>query len=113
MPLRVYGTVTSWPDAAESWAVTVSVPALSAPLWLAAVNWTVGLPMIRTSPDHGTAFDIANTNKASAGSMIASIELATTLALQRLASERDDAETPGRPVAPPAIDPDEAERRPD
>jgi 4-hydroxythreonine-4-phosphate dehydrogenase len=81
--------------------------------WDKAVNWTVGLPMIRTSPDHGTAFDIANTNKASAGSMIASIELATTLALQRLASERDDAETPGRPVAPPAIDPDEAERRPD
>lgn len=48
-----------------------------------AVNTTVGLPIIRTGPDHGTAFDIAGTNKAEAGSMKTSIELAIRLALKR------------------------------
>lgn len=45
-----------------------------------AVNVTVGLPIVRTSPDHGTAFDIAGQNKADAGSMKAAIELAITMA---------------------------------
>jgi 4-phospho-D-threonate 3-dehydrogenase / 4-phospho-D-erythronate 3-dehydrogenase len=53
--------------------------------WDKAVNWTVGLPIIRTSPDHGTAFGIAGRNKASAGSMTAAIELAGHLAEQRIA----------------------------
>lgn len=44
-----------------------------------AVNITVGLPFIRTSPDHGTAFDIAYQKKASASSMIQSIKLALKL----------------------------------
>lgn len=44
------------------------------------VNWTLGLPFIRTSPDHGTAFDIAGTGKASPSSMIAAIALALRLA---------------------------------
>lgn len=48
--------------------------------WDKAVNWTVGLPIIRTSPDHGTAFNIAGQNKASEGSMVAAIELAAQLA---------------------------------
>ena len=43
------------------------------------VNWTVGLPVIRTSPDHGTAFDIAGQNKANPASMIAAIEAAIML----------------------------------
>jgi 4-hydroxythreonine-4-phosphate dehydrogenase len=43
------------------------------------VNWTVGLPIIRTSPDHGTAFDIAGQNKADPNSMIAAIETAIEL----------------------------------
>jgi 4-hydroxythreonine-4-phosphate dehydrogenase len=51
--------------------------------WDKAVNWTLGLPIIRTSPDHGTAFDIAGTGRASAGSLVAAIELATTLARRR------------------------------
>jgi len=51
--------------------------------WDKAVNWTLGLPIIRTSPDHGTAFDIAGKNRASAGSMTAAIELATQLAKHR------------------------------
>jgi 4-hydroxythreonine-4-phosphate dehydrogenase len=47
--------------------------------WEDAVNVTLGLPIIRTSPDHGTAFDIAGKNKASASSMIAAISLAVDL----------------------------------
>jgi len=45
-----------------------------------AVNVTLGLPVIRTSVDHGTAFDIAGKNQADAGSMRAAIELACELA---------------------------------
>ena len=37
------------------------------------VNFTAGLPMVRTSPDHGTAFDIAGKNKADASSFLASL----------------------------------------
>jgi len=48
-----------------------------------AVNVTLGLPFPRTSPDHGTAFDIAGTGKADAGSMRAAIELAVQLALRK------------------------------
>jgi 4-hydroxythreonine-4-phosphate dehydrogenase len=42
----------------------------------AGVNVTVGLPFVRTSVDHGTAFDIAGTGRADAGSMMAALELA-------------------------------------
>jgi len=45
-----------------------------------AVNVTLGLPIIRTSVDHGTAFDIAGTGTADTGSLIAAVELATMLA---------------------------------
>jgi 4-hydroxythreonine-4-phosphate dehydrogenase len=44
------------------------------------VNWTLGLPFIRTSPDHGTAYDIAGRNVASPSSMIAALRLARQLA---------------------------------
>ncbi|MEI9886640.1 MAG: 4-hydroxythreonine-4-phosphate dehydrogenase PdxA [Rhizomicrobium sp.] len=44
------------------------------------VNVTLGLPIVRTSPDHGTAFDIAGTGKADARSMIAAIRLAAAMA---------------------------------
>ncbi len=43
------------------------------------VNWTLGLPFIRTSPDHGTAYDIAGKNKANPSSMLAAIRLAKQL----------------------------------
>ncbi|MHC5022847.1 MAG: 4-hydroxythreonine-4-phosphate dehydrogenase PdxA [Planctomycetota bacterium] len=52
--------------------------------WDKAVNWTLGLPILRTSPDHGTAYDIAGQNRASAGSMSAALELATSLAERRV-----------------------------
>jgi 4-hydroxythreonine-4-phosphate dehydrogenase len=45
-----------------------------------AVNVTLGLPIIRTSVDHGTAFDIAGTGKADVGSLIAAVKLAKTMA---------------------------------
>jgi 4-hydroxythreonine-4-phosphate dehydrogenase len=47
------------------------------------VNLTLGLPFVRTSPDHGTAFDIAGKNIARPDSMIAAINLAANLAARR------------------------------
>jgi len=48
------------------------------------VNVTLGLPFPRTSPDHGTAFDIAGSGKADAASMRAALELAVELAGKRM-----------------------------
>lgn len=48
-----------------------------------AVNVTLGLPFIRTSPDHGTAFDIAGTGKARATSLISAIKLAARMAARQ------------------------------
>jgi 4-hydroxythreonine-4-phosphate dehydrogenase len=45
-----------------------------------AVNLTLGLPFVRTSPDHGTAFDIAGTGRADPSSLIAALKLAAQLA---------------------------------
>jgi 4-hydroxythreonine-4-phosphate dehydrogenase len=45
-----------------------------------AVNVTLGLPFVRTSPDHGTAFDIAGTGTADATSLVAALRLAARLA---------------------------------
>jgi 4-hydroxythreonine-4-phosphate dehydrogenase len=45
-----------------------------------AVNVTLGLPFVRTSPDHGTAFDIAGTGKANPASLIAALKLASRMA---------------------------------
>jgi 4-hydroxythreonine-4-phosphate dehydrogenase len=57
-----------------------------------AVNVTLGLPFVRTSPDHGTAFDIAGTGQADPTSLIAAIALAA-----RLSSRADaPAVAPGR-----------------
>ena len=47
------------------------------------VNVTLGLPFIRTAPDHGTAFDIVGTGKADARSMRAALDLAVRLAVRR------------------------------
>jgi len=45
-----------------------------------AVNVTLGLPFVRTSPDHGTAFDIAGSGRADPSSLIAALTLAARLA---------------------------------
>ena len=47
------------------------------------VNMTLGLPFVRTSPDHGTAFDLVGTGRAEPSSMQAAIRLASRLALAR------------------------------
>jgi len=44
------------------------------------VNFTVGLPFVRTSPDHGTAFDVAGSGQADPRSMVAALRLAAQLA---------------------------------
>ena len=57
-----------------------------------AVNVTLGLPFVRTSPDHGTAFDIAGTGRANPESLIAALRLAARLT----------AKAEARPLALPA-----------
>jgi 4-hydroxythreonine-4-phosphate dehydrogenase len=49
----------------------------------AGVNVTLGLPFIRTSPDHGTAFDIAGQGLANPASTIAALEMARDMAIAR------------------------------
>ena len=44
------------------------------------VNVTLGLPLVRTSPDHGTAFDIAGQGRADPASLIAAVRMAHQLA---------------------------------
>jgi 4-phospho-D-threonate 3-dehydrogenase / 4-phospho-D-erythronate 3-dehydrogenase len=66
-----------------------------------AVNLTLGLPVIRTSVDHGTAFDIAGTNSADPGSMKAAIRLAVDLAAQVATGARDA--TPESAIAVPPL----------
>jgi 4-hydroxythreonine-4-phosphate dehydrogenase len=52
-----------------------------------AVNVTLGLPFIRTSPDHGTAFDIAGTGRANPASLIAALRLAARMANTKAPSQ--------------------------
>jgi 4-hydroxythreonine-4-phosphate dehydrogenase len=47
------------------------------------VNVTLGLPIVRTSPDHGTAFDLAGTGRADPRSLIAAIQMAHQIAARR------------------------------
>lgn len=49
------------------------------------VNFTLGLPIVRTSPDHGTAFPIAGRDVAHPGAMIAAIAMAHAAAERRFA----------------------------
>lgn len=50
------------------------------------VNVTLGLPFVRTSPDHGTAFDIAGQGTAKSGSLISALKMAATIAQERAKS---------------------------
>jgi 4-phospho-D-threonate 3-dehydrogenase / 4-phospho-D-erythronate 3-dehydrogenase len=52
------------------------------------VNVTLGLPIIRTSVDHGTAYNLAGTGKASAASMVAAIRMAAEMALKKVNGEK-------------------------
>jgi 4-hydroxythreonine-4-phosphate dehydrogenase len=50
------------------------------------VNVTLGLPIVRTSPDHGTGFDIAGRGLARADSLINALKMAARIAYRRLAA---------------------------
>jgi 4-hydroxythreonine-4-phosphate dehydrogenase len=50
----------------------------------AGVNVTLGLPFVRTSPDHGTAFEIVGSGKADPSSMQAALQMASRLVSRRL-----------------------------
>jgi 4-hydroxythreonine-4-phosphate dehydrogenase len=55
------------------------------------VNVTIGLDLVRTSPDHGTAFDIAGKNLADPTSLLAALRLADGIRRNRLRANRSDA----------------------
>ena len=61
------------------------IPIKSLSFW-DGVNVTLGLPIVRTSPDHGTALDIAGQNKADPRSMIAAVKMAADMADARFKS---------------------------
>ncbi|HUO10194.1 MAG TPA: 4-hydroxythreonine-4-phosphate dehydrogenase PdxA [Phycisphaerae bacterium] len=60
-----------------------------------SVNLTLGLPIVRTSPDHGTAFDIVGKNKADPGSMKSAIQMAVEIAARKKSA-------PPAPESPPS-----------
>ena len=59
------------------------------------VNVTLGLPLVRTSPDHGTAFDLAGTGRADPTSLMQAIRMARTLSVSRHAPLDRSATIPG------------------
>jgi 4-hydroxythreonine-4-phosphate dehydrogenase len=64
-----------------------------------SVNLTLGLPIIRTSPDHGTAFDIVGRNRANPSSIRCAIEMAVDLAERKQRRARTEQRTPLDPPA--------------
>lgn len=63
-----------------------------------AVNITLGLPIIRTSVDHGTAFDLAGTGRADSGSLHTALALACDLAQKSLENETRTQSSTGKPT---------------
>lgn len=59
------------------------------------VNATIGLPIVRTSVDHGTAFDIAGTGKASADSLVEAVTVGAAMAAARTAARTQGTPTQG------------------
>ena len=62
------------------------------------VNLTLGLPFVRTSPDHGTAFDIAGQGIADATSLVAALRLARQMAAARAATAEPVGGAPSAPL---------------
>ena len=77
-----------------------------------SVNCTIGLPIIRTSPDHGTAFDIVGRNRANPGSMRAAIELAIDMSVKRHRRQQPTSAQAGITQVPPALPPPDPEIKP-
>ena len=61
------------------------IPIKTLDFW-GGVNVTIGLPFVRTSPDHGTALDLAGTGNANAESLVAALRMADAIVRQRRAS---------------------------
>ncbi len=64
----------------------VAMAALKTVSFGTGVNVTLGLPFVRTSPDHGTAFDIAGRGVADASSALEAMRLASRVAVNRAAA---------------------------
>lgn len=82
-----YGTDRTQPKTADAYLALYHDQGLIPVKLMAfdeAINTTIGLPFIRTSPDHGTAFDIAGQGIANASSMKAAVELAIQISKQRM-----------------------------
>ena len=69
IPAKVVGF--RWDNAAQEWSA------------VDGVNVTLGIPVIRVSVDHGTAFDVAGTGRASEASMVQAILCAAQMAAHR------------------------------
>lgn len=63
------------------------IPLKTLDMWN-GVNVTLGLPIVRTSPDHGTAFNIAGQGRADAASLVAALRMAHEIGLRRAAQPR-------------------------
>src|SRR5262249_15022359 len=74
--LSAAASISGWPGTTTRDRGRVKVLGIEA-----GVNITVGLPVVRTSVDHGTAFDIAGTGKASERSMLEALRQAAELAV--------------------------------
>jgi 4-hydroxythreonine-4-phosphate dehydrogenase len=64
------------------------IPVKTLDMW-GGVNTTLGLPIVRTSPDHGTAYDAAKTGSCRPDSLIAAIRLASSIAEHRLKASNE------------------------
>lgn len=81
-----YGTAKHGDEAADAYLALYHDQGLIPVKLMAfdrAINTTIGLPFVRTSPDHGTAFDIAGRGIADPNSIIAAIDLATKICIRR------------------------------
>lgn len=85
IPAAVHG---AW-DAVYAMYHDQALPTVKAIAPRHAVNVTLGLPFVRTSVDHGTAFDIVGTGRAKPTSLGAAVELGTQLAMRRRSARRN------------------------
>ena len=85
---RRQGTPALGPFPADSVFFRAALGEFDAVMGDAAVNVTLGLPLVRTSPDHGVAYSLAGTGKANPASMIAALRMAARIARTRAKARR-------------------------
>ena len=81
--LRPYLETEAPGPALKAWLATVDREPIKTIDFAGGVNVTLGLPFVRTSPDHGTALDIAGTGRADPASLLAALAMATEMAGRR------------------------------